>query len=184
MMLDRIQYDDNNPHPHWEEGWYSSAFKYEPMTDFTDFECLEEITVRDKVEFDMPDGDLARDGAQPGGVSQLVAQRRRGEALDVREHARKDLHEERVLPAAQEQEAEGRKHGRALRVDGRRAATLDLALHEDVAGRRLDLRSGAVVVRMRDEALCNVRTRRRCRRGRGARDQRPGWSDQRPERSS
>ena len=43
-MLDRIQYTKSNPHPHWEKGWYSSAFKYEPMTDFTDFECIEEIT--------------------------------------------------------------------------------------------------------------------------------------------
>ena len=53
-MLDRIQYDDNNPHPHWKEDWYSPAFKYEPMTDFTDFECIEEITVWDKTDCNIP----------------------------------------------------------------------------------------------------------------------------------
>jgi hypothetical protein len=53
-MLEQIKYTDINPHPKWKQGWYSCSEKYEPMTDFTDFDCIEEITVWDKVDFNIP----------------------------------------------------------------------------------------------------------------------------------
>ena len=53
-MMNQIVYTVSNPHPHWEKDWYSCIEKYEPMTDFTDFQCLEEVTVWDKVEFKIP----------------------------------------------------------------------------------------------------------------------------------
>ena len=53
-MKDFITYSDSNPHPKWEKGWYSKARKYPPITNFNDFECIEEITVWDKVNFKMP----------------------------------------------------------------------------------------------------------------------------------
>jgi len=54
-MNNLISYSDSNPHPKWEEGWYSKAKKYPPITDFSDFECIEEVTVWDKVtEFTVP----------------------------------------------------------------------------------------------------------------------------------
>tara|TARA_A100001011_G_C13888991_1_gene666172 strand:- start:87 stop:419 length:333 start_codon:yes stop_codon:yes gene_type:complete len=49
-----IVYSDTNPHPKWEEGWYSKARKYPPITDFDNFDCIEEVTVWDKVDFDVP----------------------------------------------------------------------------------------------------------------------------------
>lgn len=55
MGLDKITYTEENPHPQWKEGWYSKSNKYPPITDFSDFECIEEITVWDKVkEFTVP----------------------------------------------------------------------------------------------------------------------------------
>jgi hypothetical protein len=54
-MKGLITYSDSKPHPKWEEGWYSKAKKYPPITDFSDFECVEEITVWDQVkEFTVP----------------------------------------------------------------------------------------------------------------------------------
>ena len=41
-------------HPAWTEEWYSKTNKYPPITDFNSFECIEEITVWDKVEFKVP----------------------------------------------------------------------------------------------------------------------------------
>ena len=41
-------------HPAWKEGWYSKTNKYPPITDFNSFECIEEITVWDKVHFKVP----------------------------------------------------------------------------------------------------------------------------------
>jgi hypothetical protein len=52
--LEQVQYTKSNPHPKWKEGWFSHAKKYKPMTDFSDFDCIEEITVWDKVEFKIP----------------------------------------------------------------------------------------------------------------------------------
>ena len=54
MKLDRIEYTDDNRQPHWEKNWFSAGFKYEPMTDFSDFQCIEEVTVWDKSEFTIP----------------------------------------------------------------------------------------------------------------------------------
>lgn len=55
MGLDKIVYSEENPHPKWAEGWYSKTNKYPPITDFSDFECIEEITVWEKVkEFTVP----------------------------------------------------------------------------------------------------------------------------------
>ena len=41
-------------HPAWTEEWYSKTNKYPPITDFNSFECIEEITVWDKVHFKVP----------------------------------------------------------------------------------------------------------------------------------
>ena len=41
-------------HPAWTEAWYSKTNKYPPITDFNNFECIEEITVWDKVHFKVP----------------------------------------------------------------------------------------------------------------------------------
>ena len=52
--LEQLKYTDINPHPKWEKNWYSCMNKYEPITDFSDFDCLEEVTVWDQVEFKIP----------------------------------------------------------------------------------------------------------------------------------
>ena len=39
-----------NQNPSWEEGWYSKTHKYGPIKDFSDFECIQEITVWDKMD--------------------------------------------------------------------------------------------------------------------------------------
>jgi hypothetical protein len=48
-MNSLIQYSETNPHPKWEDKWFSKSSKYGPITDFSDFDCIEEITVWDKV---------------------------------------------------------------------------------------------------------------------------------------
>jgi len=54
-MLDRIIYSENNPHPKWEEGkWFSKTNKYPPIVDFSDFECVEEVTDWSHVEYHVP----------------------------------------------------------------------------------------------------------------------------------
>ena len=50
-------------HPKWEEGWYSTSKKYPPITDFNNFDCFEEITVWDKVDFKMPSHTYVLNGA-------------------------------------------------------------------------------------------------------------------------
>ena len=54
MELDRIVYSEENPHPKWEEGWYSKSNKYPPITDFDDFECIQEITDWSNIECNVP----------------------------------------------------------------------------------------------------------------------------------
>ena len=50
MGLNVIKYSEDKPHPKWIEGkWFSKSNKYPPIVDFTDFECIEEITIWDKV---------------------------------------------------------------------------------------------------------------------------------------
>ena len=49
-MIGQIKYSDSEPHPKWKKGWYSKTNKYQPITDFDDFECIQETTVWDKVE--------------------------------------------------------------------------------------------------------------------------------------
>ena len=50
-MKDRIEHKQ---HPAWKEGWYSKTKKYPPVTDFNDFECIQETTVWDKTECNVP----------------------------------------------------------------------------------------------------------------------------------
>ena len=54
-MNNLISYSDSNPHPQWEEGWFSKSNKHEPITDFSDFDCMKEVTVWDQVtEYTVP----------------------------------------------------------------------------------------------------------------------------------
>ena len=54
MVLDRIVYSEERPHPKWQEDWYSKSNKYPPITDFNDFECIEEITDWGDIECNVP----------------------------------------------------------------------------------------------------------------------------------
>ena len=54
MIQKTKTYSEAFPHPHWEKGWFSSSYKYKPMTDFTDFTCIEEVTVWDQCDFTIP----------------------------------------------------------------------------------------------------------------------------------
>jgi len=47
-------YSDSNPHPAWKEGWVSKARKYHPIEDFSEFECITEITEWEKVPYHVP----------------------------------------------------------------------------------------------------------------------------------
>jgi hypothetical protein len=54
-MNNLISYSDSNPHPQWKEGWFSKSNKHEPITDFSDFDCMKEVTVWDQVtEYTVP----------------------------------------------------------------------------------------------------------------------------------
>ena len=54
MSLDRIIYSDTKPHPHWAEGWYSKSNKYQPISNFDDFDCIEEVTDWSDIETNVP----------------------------------------------------------------------------------------------------------------------------------
>ena len=62
-VIDKIVYSEKNPHPKWEEGWHSKTNKYPPITDFNNFECIEETTVWDKCEYNVPSHTYVLNGA-------------------------------------------------------------------------------------------------------------------------